>query len=316
MTNPAFPSRLSTRPESELLAQETGMGAIVLRVADLDLMTRYYENAVRLAVLSHDVGSSGRPARTVLGRLGVPIVILEHSPELKHAGDHQAGLYHTAIVFEREEDLAAAVYSTAMTAPGSFTGSSDHLVSKAFYFDDPEGNGVELYFDRPQSEWKYVDGRPDIGGIALDANGYLNTHLTEQALNESATRAAKVGHIHLSVGDVDTAEHFYADILGFEKVARFPTGVFVSAGGYHHHMGMNSFNSKGAGPRQLTLGLGVVRIEVPTPDDLGQLGERLRHHVIEVRDDGECLRLSDPWANEVEVRVRALRMPHGRAPSS
>ena len=110
----------------DLLAADTAMGPVTLMVADLDAMTAYYRDAVALEVL----GAEGD--RVTLGRGTEPVIILEHSPELKHAGPRDAGLFHTAILFDTERGLAAAVYSTARRAPGSFTGSADHLVSKAF----------------------------------------------------------------------------------------------------------------------------------------------------------------------------------------
>ena len=122
--------------ESGLLPANTAMGAVTLWVADLDSMIRYYELGVGLKVLSQHNG------RAVLGQANREIVILEHKPAMKQASPHEAGLFHTAILFPSEAALAKAVHSVAINYPGLFTGSADHLVSKAFYFNDPEGNGV------------------------------------------------------------------------------------------------------------------------------------------------------------------------------
>ncbi|ROP72911.1 catechol 2,3-dioxygenase [Frigoribacterium sp. PhB116] len=291
------------RLAADLLAADTGMGAVTLRVADLDAMTAYYRDAVTLAVLSHDAEAG----RSVLGRGATPIVVLEHAPELRHAGPREAGLFHTAILFETEADLAASVYGVASRHPGSFTGSADHLVSKAFYFTDPEGNGVELYWDRDRTAWSWTHGQVDMATLALDPNAFLQQNVTEEALVATASRPASVGHVHLSVGDVDSAHRFYVEQLGFETTTRFgPQALFVSAGGYHHHMAMNTWQSAGAGRRQLALGLGLVRIEVPGLDDLGALGERLAHHGVATRDDGRVLAFDDPWLNQIEVTARAL----------
>ncbi len=296
------PRRLSRRPDSELLATDTEMGAVTLRVADLDKETAFYRDSVLLTVLEQHPGGPAGGARVALGRLGTPIVILEHTPELRHAGPHEAGLYHVAVVFEREQDLAAAVYSIATRHPGAFTGSSDHIVSQAFYFTDPEGNGVELYWDRDRTLWSWVDGHIKMGGTFLDPNRFLEQHLDEVAIIEAAAAPAKVGHVHLSVGDLDTAREFYVDRLGFEIVAEMPgQGLFVSAGGYHHHMAMNIWNSQGSGPRQNTLGLGLVRISVPTADNLSELDERLSDHGLTPGHDNDALLFADPWGNAVEV---------------
>ena len=281
---------------TEQLAADTAMGAVTLNVADLDSTTAYYRDGVGLEVLAAD------GPRTVLGRGTTPIVILQHAPELKHAAPHEAGLFHTAIVFDTEEALAAAVYSVAQRYPGLFTGSSDHLVSKAFYFDDPEGNGVELYWDRDRSEWSWTHGTLEMGTIFLDPNAFLRDHLTERAIEGAGFGAAQVGHVHLSVGDVASAAEFYVGQLGFDRTVEIPgQALFVSAGGYHHHMAMNVWNSRGAGRRQRTLGLGQLDIVVPGADDLGELSERMRHYGVEARDDGQTVAFDDPWANVIRV---------------
>jgi len=135
--------------------------------------------------------------------------------------------------------------------------------------------------------------------IYLDPQEFLRRHLTtEAALGATAGDAASVGHVHLSVGDVATARAFYVDALGFDETAVLGNqAVFVSAGGYHHHMAMNVWNSRGAGPRMPALGLGRVDLALPGADALGDLGERLRHHGFDVRDDGRSLSFDDPWSN-------------------
>ncbi len=280
---------------ADRLAADTAMGAVTLLVGDLDTMTAYYRDVVTLQVLSADDDS------VTLGRSGRPIVVLRHEPSLRHAVPGAAGLYHTAILFESQTALAAAVYSVARHAPRTFTGSADHLVSQAFYFTDPEGNGVELYWDRLRTDWSWIHGQVEMATLALDPNAFLHEHLTEEAASGStAADAASVGHVHLSVGDVQTARSFYVDALGFDETLTFrDSALFVSAGGYHHHMAMNVWESRGAGPRMPALGLGRIDLVLPTGDDLGALGERLRHHGIAVRDDGRTVAFDDPWSNEI-----------------
>ncbi|MGR2752665.1 VOC family protein [Agromyces arachidis] len=278
------------------------MGPVTLRVADLDAMIRYYRDGVTLELLRHD----GDVA--VLGRAGTPAIILEHAPELQHASPRSAGLFHTAILFDTREALAAALLSVASKHPGRFTGSADHLVSEAFYFDDPEGNGVELYFDRDRSTWSWTHGTVEMATIGLDPNAYLRDHLTDRAAEAAAAGtglgSAGVGHVHLSVGDVGAAREFYVRRLGFDETAAYgDQALFVSAGGYHHHMAMNTWRSRGAGRRQLALGLGKVEIVVPGADELGELGERMAHHRVALRDDGRTIAFDDPWSNLVEVRA-------------
>jgi catechol 2,3-dioxygenase len=280
----------------DLLAADTAMGAVTLRVADLDAMTAYYRDGVGLQVLRAE-----GPVVT-LGRGTTAVMVLEHAPDLRHASPRDAGLFHTAILFDTEEALAGAVYSVAQHYPTMFTGSSDHLVSKAFYFTDPENNGVELYWDRDRSTWSWAHGTIEMGTVYLDPNAFLQEHLTQEAVDQPVIGGARVGHVHLQVGDTATAREFYVDQLGFESTIEMPgQALFVSAGGYHHHMAMNTWNSRGAGPRQLALGLGRVDIVVPSTDDVGALSERMRHYGIETRDDGQTVDIDDPWGNLIRV---------------
>ncbi|KHL00067.1 glyoxalase [Microbacterium mangrovi] len=284
---------------ADRLAADTRMGAVTLLVGDLDLMTRYYRDVVTLQVLD----AAGDTV--TLGRAGHPIVVLRHEPALRHAAPGSAGLYHTAILFESQAALAAALYSVAKNAPGTFTGSADHLVSQAFYFTDPEGNGVELYWDRARTEWSWTHGQVEMATLYLDPNAFLTEHLTEEIVDgATAHDAATVGHVHLSVGDVATAKAFYVDALGFDTTASLGnTALFVSAGGYHHHMAMNVWESRGAGPRMPALGLGRVDLALPDADSLGALQERLRHHGFQVRDDGRTVSFDDPWNNLLQASV-------------
>lgn len=279
---------------TDLLHAGTRMGSVVLDVADLDAMVRYYGEGVGLDVLEV-TGDT-----VTMGRGTTPSVVLHAAPALRHAPAGGAGLFHTAVLFDSREDLAAAVLSVASRYPGSFTGSSDHLVSEAFYFDDPEGNGVELYVDRPRSEWRWQGDRVEMATLPLDPNRFLTEHLGAAA----RSGLTQVGHVHLKVGDIPTARAFYVDVLGFAVTAAFGSqALFVSAGGYHHHVGMNTWTSRGAGPRTPALGLGQVTLEVPDADVLGALGDRLRVAGVAVRDDGRTLAFEDPWRNAVRAAI-------------
>ncbi|GAB3611083.1 VOC family protein [Humibacter ginsengiterrae] len=288
--------RMTDDRNLDRLADDTAMGAVTLLVGDLDAMTAYYRDAVTLRVLSAD------GEQVVLGRGTTPVIVLQYSPELHRAAPRSAGLFHTAILFESRAALAAAVYSVAAHAPGTFTGSSDHLVSQAFYFDDPEGNGVELYWDRDRTEWSWTHGRIEMDTLFLDPNLFLQQNLTEEAMAEPVIGGATVGHVHLSVGDVASAREFYVNRLGFATTAELGgSALFVSAGGYHHHMAMNTWRSAGASRRAPALGLGRVDIVLPSTDELGSVAERMSHHGIQVRDDGQSVAFEDPWANAIRL---------------
>jgi len=278
-----------------LLPADTHMGAVTLWVADLDTMIRYYREGVGLQLLSH-VGN-----RAVLGFNDLEILILEHKPLMKHASPHEAGLFHTAILFLSQAALAKAVASVARQYPGNFTGSADHLVSKAFYFNDPEGNGVELYWDRDRSEWSWVHGSIEMDTIFLDPNQFLSEHLTDSPVEEDK----KVGHVHLSVGSIPAAEEFYVKMLGFERTMSWGNAaIFVSAGGYHHHMAMNTWRSKGAGKRQLALGLGKVEIVLDSQDQVLETKDRLDFYKLDTSLDANIAKVEDPWGNIISLQSK------------
>lgn len=282
---------VSTRGEAP---NQTRMDAVELLVRDLDGMTHFYQHAVTLDVLDQ----SG--PTTTLGRAGVSIVTLRHASHLPSPDPRGAGLYHTAIVFENQRRLAGALASMVQQPRLIFEGGADHLVSEAFYFRDPEGNGLELYRDRPRDEWSIgTDGSIQMGVEPLDPQRFLERWYDPEATGSTASAA--IGHLHLQVGDIDAARRFYVDALGFDITAQIGTALFVSAGGYHHHIGLNTWNSAGAGPRAAALGLGDVRIIVPTRDDIDALADRLRLHGIAAADDGHALRFADPWETRICV---------------
>ncbi|BBE23037.1 glyoxalase [Arthrobacter sp. MN05-02] len=287
----------------DLLPTDTAMGTLTLKVGDLALLSTYYATALGLEVLEDGADA------VVLGRRGKAVVRLEEARHLHLPARGEAGLFHTALLFADRSDLAAAVASAARHPLSSFVGSADHLVSEAFYFTDPEGNGIELYFDRPRDTWNWSqDARGNrsvvMDSLPLSPQAYIDEHLTEAAVSGAASRSADVGHVHLQVGDVDTARRFYVDVLGFERTAGWhDQALFVSAGGYHHHMAMNVWNSRGAGPRKDTLGLGEVLISVPSADEVGALADRLSSAGVANHSTGAELRFEDPWRNRLRVAV-------------
>ena len=283
----------------DLLPADLAMGTVMLKVGDMKVMTDYYQRALGLEVVAEQDGG------LYLGRLGRPLVHLAPAPGLNLPGRGEAGLFHTALLFEDQASLAATIATAAQYEPMSFTGSADHLVSEAFYFTDPEGNGIELYWDRPRSNWSWNGTDVVMDSLALPPQRYLEQHLTEESLEGQRVTAAGVGHVHLQVGDVQTARDFYVGTLGFDKTAGWHgQALFVSAGRYHHHMAMNVWNSRGAGPRKDTLGLGEVLIEVPSGDDVGALADRLKVAGMPAHHTGAELRFEDPWRNRLRVAVR------------
>lgn len=291
--------------DERILNAATSMGAVTLRVGDLEGMSSYYANAFAMAPLEEQ--TRGREVHRVLGRGAIPLVRLIHTPDLPGVDPRQSGLFHTAFLFDDKASLAATVLRAAQDPRSRFVGSSDHLVSEAFYFTDPEGNGVELYTDRDRSTWIHDGEQIRMATAYLDPNAYLQRHLTQAAVDAGPSLAGKVGHVHLQVGDLATASDFYVDALGFEATQTgYPGAVFASAGGYHHHIAMNIWNSRGSGPRAASLGLGDVSVTVPGRDDLDALAARLQARGLQFADDGRSIAVADPWGTHVTVALPDL----------
>jgi catechol 2,3-dioxygenase len=281
--------------QSQLLPISSAMGAVTLWVADLSKMINYYQNAIGLELINEFTDSA------TLGFASNPIVILESKPQLRHASPKDAGLFHTAILFPTQAALAKAVARVAQLHPGTFTGSADHLVSQAFYFNDPEGNGIELYWDRDRSLWSWTHGSIEMDTLFLDPNEFLREHLVESEVD--ATK--QVGHVHLSVGSIAAAEEFYVKMLGFEQTMNWNgQALFVSAGGYHHHMAMNIWRSKGAGKRQLTLGLAKVEINLDNYDEVAAVNDRLKFFNQATSIQEGSLKVNDPWGNLISIQAK------------
>lgn len=282
------------------LAPTTSMGTVTLLVGDLDRMSSYYEHALALEPLAEHTASSA-PER-ILGRGGTPLVKLVARPELPVGNPREAGLFHNAFLFETQASLAATVARAARDPRSRFVGAADHLVSEAFYFTDPEGNGIELYWDRPRDTWRVIDGQTQMDTLPLDPNAYLARHLEQAKLDAPSQEAASVGHVHLQVGDLARARAFYVDALGFQvSFDRISRALFVAAGGYHHHMAMNTWNSAGAGPRAASLGLGEVSITVAQRSELDEMAERLRAQGVQFADRGDQLVARDPWNTRLAI---------------
>ncbi|SDL73736.1 catechol 2,3-dioxygenase [Corynebacterium mycetoides] len=295
-TQTPHPDSLVKRNPDDLLPADLSMGAVELLVRDMDAMVRFYNQGVGLDVLQQ-----GGDA-TALGLSGTDLVTLRREPNLPVPSRNDAGLFHTAVLFPTPELLAASVASVASAYPRSFTGSADHLYSEAFYFDDPEGNGVELYVDRPRDQWVKEDsGLYALATDPLDPNAFLSRHAPDSPVALGGT----LGHVHLQVGNIDAARDFYVTTLGFEVRGELSSALFVSAGGYHHHIALNTWNSLGAGPRAAALGLGRVDIDVQRDDDLAALEARLKDHGLATRNDGRTLSFEDPWNTVIRVTSAA-----------
>lgn len=271
-------------------------GAVELITGDLAALTAFYSDGVGLAVLEtdDDTTSLGADGREILR------LVLDHD-DLTPDDPRQAGLYHSAFLYEDDAELASALLRTVELAPTSFQGSSDHSVSEAFYFSDPEGNGVELYRDRPADQWKWTGGRVTMGSAPLDPDAFIREAL---GTNEPRTTTSDItlGHVHLRGGSLDDARAFYADVLGLSITADEDNGaVFLASDGYHHHIAVNVWSSDGTGERASTRGLSSVTVNVDDPDQLDALEQRLAAADVPYDRLGDVVEVADPWGTRIKV---------------
>ena len=224
------------------IAPETTVGAVHLTVADLERSVEYYTLAVGLT----EIGREGGVAR--LGAGGEELLVLHEEPGAQPVRGH-TGLFHFALLVPTREDLARWLIN-AVGARVPLSGMSDHLVSEAIYLRDPDWHGIEIYRDRPREEWPMREGQIQMDTIPLDTDDLLGSlEATEPGPFEGMADATTMGHIHLHVADIGDTESFYRDVLGFDVTVRYGTeATFLSAGGYHHHIGGNTWSGRGATP--------------------------------------------------------------------
>jgi catechol 2,3-dioxygenase len=218
------------------------IGAVGLNVRDLERTGTYYRDLLGLS----EVERNGDTLR--LGAGGTPLLELVHRPDMRPDHPGSAGLFHTAFLMPTRADLARWVMHIAQ-ARMPITGASDHGVSEAFYLDDPEGNGIEVYADRPPEAWTWRDGAVSMPTDRLDVEKLAAEIDGQNTAYGSAPAGLRIGHVHLRVGDLDRGEAFYRGALGLDLTRRRQGAAFMSSGGYHHHVGSNVWRSAGAGPR-------------------------------------------------------------------
>jgi catechol 2,3-dioxygenase len=242
------------------LPAATRIGAVRLRVADVDALGDFYERVVGLTLLSRENGVAA------LGAEGGPALVeLAAAPDAPRRPARTTGLFHHAILVPTRADLARALHRVS-GAGWRLTGASDHLVSEALYLRDPEGNGIEIYRDRPRDEWTESQGELQMATLPLDIDGVLSeTDGSDAERPGVMPEGTRIGHVHLQVSELGPAEAFYEGTLGLDVTVRsYPGAVFLSAGGYHHHLGLNTWETAGApAPPNGALGLEHYELAVP-----------------------------------------------------
>lgn len=274
------------------------LGAAHLKVADLDRAISFYERVIGLQLRDRSEDQDGAVALLGAGTAD-DIVVLHERPGVRPVRGH-AGLYHVALLFPSRLELARAAQRIALQR-SPIQGASDHGTHEAIYLADPDGNGLELAADRPPEQWPDVSNIDAIAPRPLDMGGLFNlTSGSDVELH--ADSATRVGHVHLHVGDLAQALGFYRDAVGFDLVARIDTAVFLSAGGYHHHLACNTWQGRGAPPAPATAsGLHSWTIELPTAAEVEAVGARLAAAGFDTSPADAGFEVDDPWSIRLRV---------------
>ena len=293
------------------------VGSPVLRVRDIDKIVMFYETKLGLQVKRRHQDDYGN-AIYELGFVHIDypegsLLQLHHDPNAKNASPHSAGLFHFAILVPNRESLAST-YLALKNSGVYYDGFADHLVSESLYLRDPENNGIEIYRDRPARDWP----RDSEGNIMMDTLPLnLQSIAAEMDRLESKNPVAfpigaRIGHMHLKVTNLERSIKFYHKILGFDITVdwRSMGAAFLSAGGYHHHVGMNTWHSmNGEVHSNDVLGLENFTITVPDISSFNRIRSAIKSHHLsseekqkEQKSYGNQLMVSDPDGIQIVIR--------------
>ena len=286
------------RPNS--IHPDTEVGMLALTVSNLERSLAYYQEGLGFTVIERD----GQQA--LLGAGKKPLLHLTEqkgAQEWPRGGRSYTGLYHFAILVPTRADLGRWLrhwLNLGMEMPGQ----GDHLVSEALYLEDPDGHGIEVYRDRPRDEWPRVNGRIQMASDPVDIRGLLADAEREGKPWEGMPEGTKLGHMHLQVADIPQAAQFYSDVLGFDIIFEMPSALFISAGGYHHHIGMNTWHSRGAGQApEDSVRLRYFTVVMPDREAVAPVTARLEAAGLSWREEKEGIVVEDPWGNKIVVVV-------------
>jgi catechol 2,3-dioxygenase len=273
------------------------IGMVTIRVRGLDTVADFYRDVLGLAVMERTA------TRATLGAGGVKLLVLDAQRGAANESRNAAGLYHTAFLMPARKDLARWLVHAAINRV-PLSGFADHRVSESVYLDDPEGNGIEVYADRDPSLWQWSAGTVTMGTDQLDIDDLVSLTDTRVSDYAKAPDELRIGHVHLRVGDLARAESFYGETIGFDPTRRRSGAAFLSSGRYHHHLGLNVWQSAGAGRRDdAATGLAWFSLELDKPDLFAGVEERLRKAGTEIAVLGDGIEAADPWG----TRVRLVR---------
>jgi len=278
------------------LPDDARLGVVALNARDLQGLVAFYADTLGMALLQEEEQG------VLLGAGERPLLRLVHRPNGPARLPRSSGLYHFAILLPSRRDLAETLWRLAGRHV-EFQGFSDHLVSEAIYLADPEGNGIELYRDRPRAEWPYRGDALQMATLPLDTDDLL---AEADGPAEALAGGTTIGHVHLHVGDLARAEAFYRSVIGFDLVLRYgPSAAFLSAGGYHHHLGLNVWAGRDVpSPPDDSPGLRWYELLLPDEAALTGLLERARAAGLSPESDGEAYFLPEPAGARIRVTVQ------------
>ena len=280
----------------DMSAAPMRIGKVTLRVRDLDRVSDFYRDTIGLALLGRG------DDETILGIGSRPLLALQGDPTLSPSDRHQAGLFHTAFLLPARGDLALWLRHVS-EARIPLQGASDHIVSEAIYLADPEGNGIEVYVDRPVPDWLDSNGNIQMTTDPLDVQDLLAAG--EGTEWEGFPENGSVGHVHLRVGDTVEADRFYRDVLGFDVTVDYPGASFFGIGGYHHQLAGNVWSSRGASRRPESEA-GLHAVEIIARDIAIMTAVRARAEAAGLpsgTDREGTTTLRDPWGTSIILRT-------------
>jgi catechol 2,3-dioxygenase len=285
-----------SEPETPIHSS-TRLGAVDFTVADLARSVDFYTRVIGFSLLDKN------EQRAILGAGTQPLLTVHERKNARRQPGHSTGLYHMAILLPSRPDLGRwLLHMERLRYP--VQGFADHLVSEAVYLADPDGNGLEVYRDLPHSDWKWNGGQVQMATDPIDIEGIVTSIPDPNVLWTGAPQGTTIGHMHLRVGDIALAEAFYHRVMGFDVVAHMPSAIFLSAGGYHHHIGANIWHSRNAPPApEDSVGLRQFTVIMPDADAQYQVVRRFEQASIPFeRQDADVL-VDDPWSNHIRLTV-------------
>jgi catechol 2,3-dioxygenase len=275
----------------------TQVGLVALTVADLNRAVAFYTEGFGFA----QVYRAGSLA--IVGVAGAPVLLLTEHAGARPWPHHATGLYHFAVLVPSREDLGDWLRHW-LELGNRMPGQGDHLVSEALYLSDPDGNGIEIYRDRARDEWRWAHGQVQMATGPVDTRSMLAEAERKGLPWTGLSAGTRIGHIHLQVRNIAESAAFYHGTLGFDIMAELPQALFVSAGGYHHHIGLNTWQSQGAAPAPAgTAGLQFFTLDLPNEAARSAVVARITAAGIEVEEAGGTVVVRDPSRNTMLLHI-------------